>query len=147
MYKNPKPTVDVAITDGTRIVLVKRGREPYKGKWVFPGGFVDYGEVAEDAAVREVLEETNMRIEIVGILGVYSAPDRDPRGHNVTTVFIASPLSGEPYGGDDADEAKWHDLHSLKPGDLAFDHDLIAADLKMWMKDKTQTFWSTISRE
>ncbi len=146
MYKNPKPTVDVAIIDGDKVVLVKRGREPHKGKWVFPGGFIDYGETAEHAAVREALEETGMKIEITDILGVYSDPDRDPRGHNQSTVFIARPLSGEPKGGDDAAEAKWHRVQELGPGNLAFDHDLIISDLRRWMKDKSKTFWSTKSR-
>ncbi|MDF1538203.1 MAG: NUDIX hydrolase [Candidatus Thorarchaeota archaeon] len=147
MYKNPKPTVDVAIINGENLVLVRRGRDPYKGRWVFPGGFIDYGETAENAAVREALEETSMQIEITGILGVYSDASRDPRGHTQSTVFIARPLSGEPKGGDDAAEAKWHRMQELGPGDLAFDHDLIMSDLRRWMKDKSKTFWSTISRE
>ncbi|MFW9919979.1 MAG: NUDIX domain-containing protein, partial [Candidatus Thorarchaeota archaeon] len=127
-------------------VLVKRGRDPFKGKWVFPGGFIDYGEPAEHAAVREAMEETGMEVEITGVLGVYSAPDRDPRSHHVNIVFLSRPLTGDPQGGDDADDAKWHNLEDLKPGDLAFDHDLIAADLKCWLKDNTKTFWSTMDR-
>lgn len=147
MYKNPKPTADVAIIDGERVVLVKRGRDPHKGKWAFPGGFIEHGEPAELAAVREALEETGMQIEITDILGVYSDPTRDPRDHIQSTVFIARPLTGEPKGGDDAAEAKWFKLQDLAPGDLAFDHDLIASDLKRWMKDKSKTFWSTALRE
>ncbi len=146
MYRNPKPTIDIVITDGTRVVLVKRGREPFKGKWVFPGGFIDYGETAEHAAVREALEETGMEVEITGILGVYSAPDRDPREHHVNIVFLSRPVNGIPQGGDDADDAKWVKLDDLKPGDLAFDHDLIAKDLRSWLKDSSRTFWSTLER-
>ncbi|MHA2423608.1 MAG: NUDIX domain-containing protein [Candidatus Thorarchaeota archaeon] len=146
MYKNPAPTIDIIITDSRRVVLVKRGREPYKGKWVFPGGFIDYGEPAEDAAVREALEETNMKIELVDILGVYSAPDRDPRSHHVNIVFIAKPIEGDPIGGDDAVEAKWVDIENWKEGDLAFDHDLIASDFKDWLLDNSKTFWSTMKR-
>ncbi len=146
MYKNPKPTVDIVILDGTRIVLVKRGREPFKGKWVFPGGFIDHGETAEHAAVREAKEETGMDVEIIGLLGVYSSPDRDPRDHHLSIVFIAKPIQGSPLGGDDADEAKWHDLHELRPGDLAFDHDLMASDLGKWIEDHSLTFWSTRQR-
>ncbi len=146
MYKNPKPTVDIIITDGKRIVLVKRGREPFKGKWVLPGGFIDYGETAEHAAAREALEETGMTIEITRLLGVYSSPERDPRNHHISIVFIARPIYGEPQGGDDAAAAKWYPLNELKPGDLAFDHDLIAHDFMSWLRDDSQTFWSTMNR-
>ena len=146
MYKNPKPTVDIIITDGKRVVLVKRGREPFRGKWVLPGGFIDYGETTENAAVREALEETGMTIELTSLLGIYSSPDRDPRSHHISTVFIARPISGHPEGGDDAEAAKWHDLDELKPGDLAFDHDLIILDFREWLKDNSKTFWSTKHR-
>lgn len=143
MYKNPKPTVDIITTDGKRVILVKRGREPFKGEWVFPGGFVDYGETVENAALREMVEETGVKVKLETILGVYSDPDRDPRGQNVSTVFVATVLEGEPVGGDDADEAKWFDIDSIGPEDLAFDHGLILTDLKEWLLDKTGTFWST----
>lgn len=146
MYRNPTPTIDIVISDGKRVVLIKRGREPFKGKWVFPGGFVDYGETAEHAAEREALEETGMEIQVTSILGVYSAPDRDPRSHHINTVFIALPLNGDPQGGDDAADARWFDLDDLKAGDLAFDHDLIAADFKRWLDDHSLTFWSTMKR-
>ncbi|UCE10209.1 MAG: NUDIX hydrolase [Candidatus Thorarchaeota archaeon] len=142
MYRNPKPTIDVAVTDGKRVILVKRAKEPFKGKWVFPGGFVDYNETVEDAAVREVLEETGVRVELQEILGVYSAPDRDPREHHVNVVFVAKPIEGEPQGGDDAAEAEWRNLSSLGQGDLGFDHDLIVTDLKLWLKQKG-TYWSS----
>lgn len=145
-YKNPKPTIDVVITDGKRVILVKRGRDPFKGSWVFPGGFVDYGETVEDATVREAKEETGVEIELETILGVYSAPDRDPRSHHVNVVFIGRVISGEPVGGDDADEAKWFDISSIVPEDLAFDHGLILTDLKEWLLDRTSTFWSTKQR-
>lgn len=143
MYKNPAPTVDIAITDGKRIVVVKRGREPFKGKWVLPGGFIEYGETAENAAVREAFEETGMKVKLTSILGVYSAPDRDPRGHHISIVFVATALNGEPIGGDDAAEAAWHDLGSLRTGDLAFDHDVIVDDLRRYLEDHKETFWST----
>lgn len=143
MYRNPAPTVDIAITDGKRIVVVKRGREPFKGKWVLPGGFIEYGETAEDAAVREAFEETGMKVKLTNILGVYSAPDRDPRGHHMSVVFVATEFSGEPKGGDDAAEATWHDLDSLRTGELAFDHDMIVDDLKHYLEGHKGTYWST----
>ncbi|MHA1577706.1 MAG: NUDIX domain-containing protein [Candidatus Thorarchaeota archaeon] len=145
-YRNPKPTIDVVVTDGNRVILVKRGRDPFKGSWVFPGGYVDYDETVEDAAVREVLEETGVEIELQTILGVYSAPDRDPRSHHVNVVFIGRAIKGEPIGGDDADEAKWVEIDNIVPGDLAFDHGLILTDLKEWLLDRTNTFWSTKQR-
>lgn len=146
MYRNPKPTVDIAITDGKRVVVVKRKNDPFKGCWVLPGGFVEYGESVEETAVREAKEETAVEIELQAILGVYSAPDRDPRGHNITTVFVARPVKGTPQGGDDAAEAKWRGIDSLQSGDLAFDHDLILRDLRNWLTRKS-SFWSTKNRE
>lgn len=146
MYKNPKSTVDVGVLDRERIVLIKRRREPYKRKWALPGGFVEYGETVEQAAVREVFEETSMRVELEAILGVYSDPDRDPRGHTITTVFIARPKGGEPSGRDDAEAASWVDLESIDTDDLAFDHGLIVRDLRMWL-DQNSTFWSTKGRQ
>ncbi|MHA1906709.1 MAG: NUDIX domain-containing protein [Candidatus Thorarchaeota archaeon] len=146
MYKNPAPTIDVVITDSQRVVLVKRGREPFKGTWVFPGGFIDYGETAEHAAVREALEETQMKIELIDLLGVYSAPDRDPRSHHVNIVFVARPIEGEPQGGDDAADAKWVKIEDLDESDLAFDHGLVFTDFKLWMNDNSKTFWSTRTR-
>ena len=145
MYKNPSPTVDVAVTDGRRILLIKRGREPFKGRWVLPGGFVEYGETVEEAGVREVLEETGIEVELESILGVYSDPARDPRKHIMTTVFVGKPVSGKPKGGDDAADAAWVDLDSLDTKTLAFDHDLVVEDLRRWLK-KQSTFWSTKDR-
>lgn len=145
LYKNPKPTVDIAITDGKRVVLVKRKNDPFKGRWTLPGGFVDYRETVEAAAIREAEEETTIKVELQAILGVYSDPDRDPRGHNITTVFVAKPSEGTPRGSDDAAEAEWRSINSLQPGDLAFDHDLILSDLKSWLTQKS-SFWSTKDR-
>ena len=87
-YLNPKPTVDIVIHDRERgLVLVDRKNPPYGN--ALPGGFIDLGESAEQAAVREAFEETNLRVRLTGLLGVYSAPDRDPRQHTISTVFIA----------------------------------------------------------
>ncbi len=87
-HKNPIPTVDVIIQMASRILLVKRKNEPFREYLAIPGGFVNEGETVEDAAKREVNEETSLDIELIDILGVYSDPKRDPRGHNMSTVFI-----------------------------------------------------------
>ena len=87
-YKNPTPTVDTIIQKNSQILLVKRKKEPFKGYLVLPGGFVNEGERVEDAAKREIKEETSLDIELIDILGVYSEPERDPRGHIMSTVFI-----------------------------------------------------------
>ena len=145
MHRNPAPTVDVAVIDGERILLVKRSNEPYKNRWVLPGGFVEYDETVENAAAREVLEETGVQIRLESILGVYSDPERDPRGHTLTTVFIGRPVAGEPVGGDDAADAFWVNLESLDSSILAFDHPLIVEDLKRWLKENS-TFWSSKKR-
>ena len=91
-YRNPSPTVDliIEIKDGQGrpgIVLIKRKNPPYG--WALPGGFIDYGESCEDAAIREAYEETSLRVRLVEQLHTYSAPDRDPRKHTITTAFIA----------------------------------------------------------
>jgi 8-oxo-dGTP diphosphatase len=127
-YKNPKLTVDAAIVDGSRIVLIKRANPPFKGCWALPGGFVECGETVEAACVREALEETSLKVGLERLLGVYSDPGRDPRGHTVSVVFLCKRKSGILKGADDAKEAGWFDLGGLP--ELAFDHGKIVADLK-----------------
>ncbi len=122
--RNPFPTVDVIIELDGGVVLVKR-KNPPPG-WALPGGFVDYGESVESAARREAREETGLDVELTCLLGVYSEPDRDPRFHTVSTVYVAS-ASGTPRGGDDAAEARVFDPAAL-PGPMAFDHARIIAD-------------------
>jgi 8-oxo-dGTP diphosphatase len=87
-YKNPTPTVDAIIHKNSQILLIERKKEPFKGYMVLPGGFVNEGERVEDAAKREVKEETSLDIVLLEILGIYSEPKRDPRGHVMSTVFI-----------------------------------------------------------
>lgn len=126
-YRNPLPTVDVVIYHPQRgVVLVKRRNPPHG--WALPGGFVDYGETVEHAARREALEETSLAVSLLGLVGVYSDPGRDPRGHTISTVFAAR--TDEPdavLGGDDAAEARFFPLDAL-PEPLAFDHASILED-------------------
>src|SRR3989344_4558107 len=110
---NTSVSVDMIIEKHGKILLVTRGHEPFKGKLAFPGGFVNYGEKVEDAAVREAKEETDLSISLKAILGVYSESNRDPRGHTITTVFVANVVSGEVKAGDDAAEAKFYSLADL----------------------------------
>jgi len=124
--ETPKLMVDVVIpSEGGRVVLIRRGSDPYKGRWALPGGFVEVGETVEQAARREAAEETGLAVELAGLVGVYSDPERDPRGHNVSVAFLARVLSGELSAATDAAEASL-----LDPGtvELAFDHGRIIAD-------------------
>jgi 8-oxo-dGTP diphosphatase len=126
-YRNPVPTVDIIIQvdgDPGRIVLIERKNEPHG--WALPGGFVDYGESLESAAVREALEETSLEVSLVRQFHTYSAPGRDPRLHTITTVFIAT-AAGLPRGADDAKSAIVCGVKDL-PCDMAFDHGQIIRD-------------------
>lgn len=123
-YRNPLVTVDLIVKIEDKIVLIKRAKPPYG--WALPGGFVDYGESLETAAVREALEETNLRVVLKEQFHTYSEPDRDPRQHTVTTVYIAE-AKGFPKAGDDAGEAELFSRDKL-PGNLAFDHGKIIND-------------------
>jgi 8-oxo-dGTP diphosphatase len=122
-FRNPVPTVDVIIETGNGIVLIRR-RNPPPG-WALPGGFVDYGETLEEAARREAFEETGLRVNLLRQLHSYSQPDRDPRLHTISTVFLAT-AEGLPTAGDDAAEAQIFNKENLPP--LAFDHREIIND-------------------
>jgi 8-oxo-dGTP diphosphatase len=125
--RNPFPTVDMIIYDRVKgIVLVKRRFPPWG--WALPGGFVEYGESVETAAVREAREETGLDVELKGLVGVYSDPRRDPRKHTISTVFWGEcGLSQVPSAGDDAAEALFFRPEEL-PEPLAFDHAEIIGD-------------------
>jgi 8-oxo-dGTP diphosphatase len=123
-YRNPFPTVDIIIRVDDRIILIER-RNPPSG-WALPGGFVDYGESLEAAAIREAREETGLELENLQQFKAYSAPDRDPRQHNISMVFTALG-SGQIKAGDDAATAKLFPLSKL-PEPLCFDHALILRD-------------------
>lgn len=120
----------VALADrpGNPIVLIERLNPPYG--WAIPGGFVDCGERVECAAVREAREEIGLEVSLVALLGLYSDPSRDPRGHTVTAVYAAE-ARGEPRAMDDARAVGIFDLESL-PAELAFDHALVLSDYRAW---------------
>lgn len=123
-YLNPFPTVDVIIELEGGIVLIERRNEPFG--WALPGGFVDYGESLESAAVREAREETSLEISDLRLLGCYSDPARDARMHTISTVYIAAGR-GIPRAADDALNLAVFRLDSL-PERLCFDHERILAD-------------------
>jgi 8-oxo-dGTP diphosphatase len=125
--ENPLPTVDIIIECEGGIVLVKR-RNPPVG-WALPGGFVDYGESLEAAAIREAREETGLEIKLGRQFHTYSEPGRDPRFHTITTVYIAG-AAGKPMGGDDAAEARVFTRGAL-PEPIVFDHKRILDDYFM----------------
>ncbi len=128
-YENPVPTVDIIIEleeggETAGIVLIQRKNEPFG--WAIPGGFVDYGEALETAAVREAREETGLAVELIGQFHTYSDPQRDPRRHTISTVFTAR-AAGVPRAGDDAQGIGVFQEEAL-PQPLAFDHEQILRD-------------------
>jgi len=126
--RNPYPTVDIIIYDPLHgVALIERKNPPHG--WALPGGFVDYGESVENAAVREAKEETGLDVTLTGLLGVYSDPDRDPRMHTMSVVFTAQTSRPESArAGDDAGNLAFFALEALP--ELAFDHGKILADFK-----------------
>jgi 8-oxo-dGTP diphosphatase len=132
-YRNPLPTVDIIIEmphSNGGVALIFRKNEP-KG-WALPGGFVDYGESLEQAAIREAKEETGLTIADVRQFRAYSDPKRDKRGHTISVVFIAKPVEGLLKAGDDAGDAKVFSCDNL-PADIAFDHRRILEDYFSWI--------------
>ena len=122
-YKIPSLTTDIFIYDEDgNFVLIKRLNEPYKDCWALPGGFVDYGECVENAAIREALEETSINVELKKLVGVYSKPDRDPRGHTVSIVYAAKGNMADMKADDDACDIGIFKYEDLKNMNLAFDH-------------------------
>ena len=128
-YRNPSLTTDIFIfDDDLNFILIKRENEPYKDYWALPGGFVDYGECVEDAAIREALEETSIDVELKELVGVYSEPSRDPRGHTVSITYTARGDMKKMNAADDACDIGIFNEDDLEKINLAFDHSKIIKD-------------------
>ncbi len=131
-YKYPRPAVTadcIVITreEEAKVLLIQRGDNPFKGCWAFPGGFMNMDETTEQCAIRELEEETGLKVSDIHQIGAYSKVDRDPRGRTVTVAYLSVidkplPVTGQ----DDAAKAEWWPLSSLPI--LAFDHDEIISD-------------------
>ena len=131
-YKYPRPAVTadcVVITKEAepKVLLIQRGADPYKGCWAFPGGFMNMDETTEQCAIRELEEETGLKVSTVRQIGAYSKVDRDPRGRTITVAYLAIiDKPAQVTGQDDATKAEWFPLSALP--ELAFDHADIMAD-------------------
>ena len=136
-YKYPRAsiTVDAIIVQKktNKILLIRRGRDPYYGKWALPGGFVEQNELLSVACKRELKEETGLSVKNLEQLKVYDKIDRDPRGRTISIAFygFTDEENQEVKGGDDAEFAEWFPIDALPP--LAFDHDLIIKDFLLLM--------------
>jgi len=133
LQNGPFTTVDAIIEIDEKIVLIERSNPPFG--WALPGGFVDYGESLEEAVKREVKEETNLELEDLRQFHTYSAPNRDPRFHTISTVYIAK-AKGKPESGSDAANLKLVKLTEIKNLDFAFDHKKILEDYLKYKKEK-----------
>ncbi|MEM3396039.1 MAG: NUDIX domain-containing protein [Thermoplasmata archaeon] len=125
--RKPLLTADGVLIKHDKILLIRRKNEPWKGMYALPGGFVEYGETVEQTVLREVQEETGLQAKILGIVGIYSAPNRDPRGHIITVAYLLdTPRLENARAGDDAAAVKIFELEKLPP--LASDHQKIVSD-------------------
>ncbi len=132
----PKPitpllTVDVVIKmPDEKIILIKRKNPPFQDQYALPGGFVEIGETTEEACIRETFEETNIHIKIIRLTGVYSDPERDPRGHTVTISYLCKPLTlnEKPMAKTDAMDLELVPIKNIESMELAFDHKKIIID-------------------
>ena len=133
VYDWPRPmvTVDAVVfavtTEAIKLLLIKRGHEPFKGKWAFPGGFIGIDEELDDAVARELQEETGLTGVRLEQMHTFGKPGRDPRGRQITVAYMGIIKDGldRIKAGDDAAEAQWFDINDL-PQNMAFDHDLVA---------------------
>jgi len=134
-YKYPRPavTADCVVITGEaepKVLLIQRAIEPYKGCWAFPGGFMNMDETTEQCAIRELEEETGLKLDTMHQIGAYSKVDRDPRGRTITVAYLA--IIDKPVqvnGQDDAAKAEWFSINNLPH--LAFDHQEIMTDAKL----------------
>lgn len=132
-YEWPRPmvTVDAVVfkhsQDKTTLLLIKRKNDPFKGKWAFPGGFIEMDEELEDAAARELTEETGLKNVNLEQMHTFGTVGRDPRGRQITIAFIGftNEKNAVIKAGDDAEQAQWFDIENL-PKDMAFDHEKVA---------------------
>lgn len=128
-YKIPSITADIFIFDDDfNFILIKRENDPFKDYWALPGGFVEYGESVETAAIREAKEETSIDIELLDLVNVYSQPDRDPRGHTITVAFTAKGDFDNRKADSDAKDIGIFKADELDEINLAFDHAKIIKD-------------------
>lgn len=133
--KQPALAVDAVVFDADdRLLLIRRAHPPYKGRFALPGGFVDYGETLEQAAARELREEAGLKARTCRLIGVYSDPKRDPRGHTVSAAFLMTVGKASPTAGDDAATAEF--VADWREKKLAFDHDRILADARALMRQR-----------
>lgn len=144
-YKYPRPAVTTDcvvfwLEEGKlKTLLIERGNEPYKGCWAFPGGFLNMDENAEQGALRELEEETGLKLHDIEEFGTFSEVDRDPRGRVITIAFYAITDQKEVRGGDDAAKAQWFPIDDTPP--LAFDHGLMLKKaLERLHKDHSDLF-------
>jgi 8-oxo-dGTP diphosphatase len=131
--KTPALAADCVVFDAdNRVLLIRRGHPPFKGQYAIPGGFVEIGETVEAACRRELMEETSVKVGKLRLVGVYSAPGRDPRAHTASVVFATRVARARPAAGDDAAAAEW--VANWKRLDLAFDHAVVLADAARVMR-------------
>ncbi len=138
-YPRPSVTVDVVVVTREprrRVLLIRRKSDPYAGAWAVPGGFIDMDESLDEAAARELREETGVEVTQLQQLHTFGDPKRDPRGRTISVAYLAEvdPAQVKPQAADDAAEVGWHDLEAPPP--LAFDHDKILARARERLRAK-----------
>lgn len=139
-YPHPAVTADCVVFahdgDDVKILLVERKHDPFRGCWAFPGGFMNMDETADAAAIRELEEETGLRIQEIRQVGAFTKVDRDPRERVMTVAFYTEIATVQPVkGGDDANQARWFSLRQLPP--LAFDHaEILEQAIRLWNSER-----------
>ena len=128
-HKIPSITADIFIVnEKMEFILIRRKNDPYKNCWALPGGFMEYGETIENAAIREAKEETSIDVELIDLVNVYSEPSRDPRGHTVTVAFLARGDFTKRKAASDAEDIGIFSHDDIDKLDIAFDHRKIIED-------------------
>jgi len=143
--RNPVPTIDIILSENSnsnKVLIIKREKDPFKDYFSLPGGFVNEGEKVEDAVRREAEEELLVKVEPIDILGVYSDPNRDPRGHIMSITFMAKITSDELKAGDGVAELRWIEINNLTNIKFGFDHSKILDDYQSWLRNRG-TYWSS----